>query len=113
MHYILRLSHAALHVALAGCGYGVSLKLLAEAYPNSTFHGIDISKVALAAAADRTSGHSNVTLLNPGEPGQEMKPKQYDFALTVDAVHDMTQPEAVLKGVRAALKVVNFSLLRS
>jgi 2-polyprenyl-3-methyl-5-hydroxy-6-metoxy-1,4-benzoquinol methylase len=89
----------------AGCGYGLALQMLAEAYPKSTFHGFDISKVALQAAGKRTSSLPNVTLHDASQPGQAMKQKQYDFAVTLDAIHDMAHPDPVLRSVHDALKV--------
>lgn len=91
-------------VADVGCGYGLALELLATRYPNSTFHGFDISKVALRAARARTAGLSNVALYNPERENEQMAAERYDFALTLDAIHDMARPEPVLAAVRHALK---------
>jgi hypothetical protein len=45
-----------------------------------------------------------VQFFNPAE-GEVLQEGAYDFALTLDAVHDMTHPESVLASVRRALKV--------
>ena len=91
-------------VADVGCGFGLALELLAKRYPNSTFHGFDISQIALRAAHERTAALSNVALFNPERENEQMHAKRYDFALTVDAIHDMARPEPVLAAVRNALK---------
>ena len=109
---IAPLRHAGLHerlragatVADVGCGYGLAIELLAQAYPNSTFHGFDISTVALAAAQERTSTLQNVMLFNPEDEDEQPATKAYDFVLTLDAIHDIAAPEPVLATVRGSLK---------
>ena len=51
-------------VADVGCGAGLTLELLAEAFPASTFHGYDLSEHAIAAARQRfvDAGITNVEL---------------------------------------------------
>eukprot|EP00892_Ulva_mutabilis_P011496 jgi/Ulvmu1/8719/UM047_0060.1 len=87
-----------------GCGEGEVLFILANAYPNSTFHGYDTSAVALAAAKPRLAPCPNVALKNPSFPDEQMPEKTYDFIITYDAVHDMARPDKVLPIARQALK---------
>jgi ubiquinone/menaquinone biosynthesis C-methylase UbiE len=87
-----------------GCGCGLVLKELASAYPNSTFHGYDTSCKALARAEATVAGLSNVTLKNPDNPDEQMPEKTYDFIITMDAIHDMSRPDLVLRIARKALK---------
>ena len=91
-------------VADVGCGGGVALLALAEAFPRSTFHGYDLSRhaVATAEAAVRAAGAGNVSIHHaraedvPAGAG-------YDLVLTLDCLHDMTRPDAALAAIRAAI----------
>eukprot|EP00892_Ulva_mutabilis_P011495 jgi/Ulvmu1/8718/UM047_0058.1 len=87
-----------------GCGEGEVLSHLATAYPESTFHGYDISATALAAAHERLAACPNIALKNPSYPDQQMPAKAYDFIITYDAIHDMSRPDQVLPIARQALK---------
>jgi SAM-dependent methyltransferase len=91
-------------VADIGCGMGVALQVLAEAYPSSTFHGYDVSKHALSEAENIVGHLTNVILRNPEVPGEQLPEKAYDFLFTMDAIHDMTRPDKVLAMARKALK---------
>ena len=42
-------------VADVGCGHGASTIILAQAYPNSTFHGYDFHAPSIAAAQERAA----------------------------------------------------------
>ena len=46
-------------VADIGCGAGGRLIALAQRYPNSDFHGYDISEVALGLAGEKSCERSN------------------------------------------------------
>ena len=91
-------------VADIGCGAGVALTALAEAYPASTFDGYDLSRHALDRAAARVAaiGLDNVALHHeraehvPSGAG-------YDLVLTFDCIHDMTRPADAIAAVRAAI----------
>jgi ubiquinone/menaquinone biosynthesis C-methylase UbiE len=99
----MRLQKGAL-CADIGCGAGEVLKVLATAYPQSTFHGFDTSARALELAAQMVQGLVNVKLHNPSIQGQEIAPDLYDFIITMDAIHDMAHPDQVLRVARRALR---------
>lgn len=42
-----------------GCGHGVAVTLMAEAFPNSSFAGYDLSKEGIAAARSKAKGLEN------------------------------------------------------
>ena len=91
-------------VADIGCGSGSILLLLAAAFPNSEFHGYDISIHALARAEENVAaaGVSNTMFHNAvADP----LPPSGDFALvlTTDVLHDMTNPRGTAFSIRAAL----------
>ena len=91
-------------VADVGCGAGVALSVLAEAFPRSTFTGFDLSRLAIerARSAADAAGLANVELHHaraedvPAGAG-------YDLVLALDCLHDMTRPDQALAAVRAAI----------
>jgi len=88
-----------------GCGAGVALLALAEAYPKSEFHGYDPSShaIARAEAKVREAGLENVRLHVAG--GESLPSDgRFDFLLTFDCLHDMTQPAKVIAAIRRGLK---------
>ena len=88
-----------------GCGSGLALLAMAEAYPNSEFHGYDPTahaiKRAEANAAER--GLGNVRFHTAGGEDLPREPR-YDFMITFDCIHDMTRPAEVIASIRRALK---------
>lgn len=98
-----RLDRGALVVDI-GCGAGVALTTLAAAYPQSTFHGYELSRHALDRAAERIAELSltNVELFHTR--AEELPVGAgYDFVLTFDCLHDMTRPAATIAAIRGAI----------
>jgi SAM-dependent methyltransferase len=98
-----RLERGALVVDV-GCGAGVALTALAGAYPNSTFHGYELSRHALdrAAARVKDGGLANVELFHTR--AEELPTDaRYDFVLTFDCLHDMTRPADTIAAIRRAV----------
>ena len=95
-------------VADLGCGAGVLLVMLAKQYPKSTFHGFEISTVALEKAAYNVASSklTNVFLHDANQPGQQLgdMPGQFDLALIYDVLHDSTHPSDLVKQVYTSLK---------
>ena len=88
-----------------GCGSGVALRELAKKYPNSTFDGYDPSEVAINMARQDTEdeGLSNITYFLAG--GEDLpKTPTYDLAMTLDCMHDMTQPQIISENIHRSLK---------
>ena len=92
-----------------GCAQGVATVLMAEAFPNSRFTGIDISADALETARTDAS-RKNLTnicfldrdaaeLRHPGDLSQA-----FDYITAFDAIHDQTRPMEALQGVHEMLK---------
>lgn len=88
-----------------GCGAGVALFALAQAFPNTTFYGYDPSKNAIGRAREKAEelGLENVELV---EARGEHVPADGDFDLviTFDCLHDMTRPDRVMSAIRKTLK---------
>lgn len=96
---------AGVKVADVGCGAGVALLEMAKAYPKSAFHGYDISKHALerAEANKSQAGVRNATFHDANGdalPGDG----SFDLVTTFDCIHDMPNPDSVIRAIRKALK---------
>lgn len=91
-------------VADIGCGAGGAVLAIAEAFPRSRVRGYDISHHALALAEQRRSeaGLSNVELLDPRRSPLPAD-GSVDLVTTLDCLHDMTDPAAMVRAVRQAL----------
>jgi 2-polyprenyl-3-methyl-5-hydroxy-6-metoxy-1,4-benzoquinol methylase len=90
-------------VADIGCGYGASTRVMAAAFPNSTFFGFDYHGPSIehARRIARESGLTGVTFEPAGAkdfPGQD-----YDFVTFFDCLHDMGDPVGAVKHVRQAI----------
>lgn len=88
-----------------GCGAGVALIALAEAFPNSRFHGYDPSSHAIDRANQKVaeSGLANITLHCEGGEALPDVPS-FDLAITLDCIHDMPHPARVIAAIRRALR---------
>ena len=91
-------------VADVGCGAGVALTALAEAYPNSTFHGYELSRFAVQRARARISD-AGLTNVEIRDRRAEDLPDDgaYSLVLTFDCLHDMTRPDAAAAAIRRAI----------
>jgi SAM-dependent methyltransferase len=98
-----RLMQGAL-VADAGCGAAVALTALAEAYPRSSFHGYELSRLAVERARARVSeaGLSNVEIFH--RRAEDLPDgREYSLVLTFDCLHDMTRPDLAARAIRRAI----------
>jgi SAM-dependent methyltransferase len=95
---------AGARVADVGCGAGVALLLLAEAFPKSELHGYELSRFALARAEENRAraGLANVRFHDVREEALPAN-ASFDLALSFDCLHDMTRPDAVAASIRRAL----------
>ncbi len=95
---------AGITVADVGCGAGGLLLLMAQHYPDSTFHGYDISTYALARAREKQAevGVDNVTFHDARD---EPLPSDHSVQLvtTFDCIHDMTRPLDMMQSLRRAI----------
>lgn len=92
-------------VADVGCGSGVALIEMAKAFPQSTFHGWDVSEYALGRAEENSSaaGVSNVTF-HDARHDPLPTDGRFAFVTTFDCLHDMTHPSAVMRAIRSAIR---------
>ncbi len=86
-----------------GCGSGTALTVLAKAFPNSQFLGIDPAENMIAEANERYADMANVEF-ETGYGEQISDRDRYDLVTTFDCMHDMTDPEGTMRAVSAAIK---------
>ena len=91
-------------VADIGCGAGGAVLLMAEAFPNSTFVGYDISHHALDRATTKLA-ESGLTNARFADPGTSPLPSDgsIDLVTTFDCIHDMAHPTPVVGAIRSSL----------
>lgn len=92
-----------------GCGEGVAIILMAEAFPNSRFVGIDISAAGIkkAETAARSRHLRNVRFFQQDAAAlrdHHGLMESFDYVTAFDAVHDQTHPREALEGVYTVLK---------
>ncbi len=101
---VAALLEAGAKVADIGCGYGLSTRVLAEAWPESTFVGFDLHDGSIARArksaaeaglGDRVSFEVADATSFPGT--------DYDLVLFTDSLHDMGDPVAAAAHARQSL----------
>ena len=92
-------------VADVGCGSGKALLDMARAYPRSDFHGYDSSELAIRFAEEHLArmGFRNVTF-HRSAANALPRDASFDFILTWDCLHDMTDPSGAMRSIRAAIK---------
>jgi SAM-dependent methyltransferase len=88
-----------------GCGAGIAVCLMAEAFPASQVHGYDISRLALDRADRR---RTELALSNAHFHDARREPLPADGSLdlvtTFDCIHDMTRPQEMVDAIRASLR---------
>lgn len=90
-------------VADVGCGFGASTIIMARAYPNSAFEGIDYHQPSIEeargrAAAAGVAGRAAFRVAGAGDLSGS-----YDLITFFDCLHDMPDPVGALRAARAAL----------
>jgi 2-polyprenyl-3-methyl-5-hydroxy-6-metoxy-1,4-benzoquinol methylase len=90
-------------VADVGCGTGWSSISIARAYPKVRVDGFDLDEASIATArenATKTGVENQVTfeLRDAGDPG---KAASYDLVTAFETIHDMSNPVAALRAMRA------------
>lgn len=88
-----------------GCGRGLALISLAEAYPDSRFTGYDLSADVIAYATREAArrGLRNVSY-EVRDLTDWREEEAFDWVIALDAIHDQSRPDKVLAAVRHALR---------
>jgi 2-polyprenyl-3-methyl-5-hydroxy-6-metoxy-1,4-benzoquinol methylase len=92
-----------------GCGQGLATMLMAQAFPNSRFVGLDISEPAIETARSEAKklGLDNLKFITRDAAALAISHEFdnfFDYITAFDAIHDQTRPLEVLKGIYASLK---------
>jgi 2-polyprenyl-3-methyl-5-hydroxy-6-metoxy-1,4-benzoquinol methylase len=87
-----------------GCGGGVMLTTLAEAFPNSTCLGLDPSEAAIELARSRAADKGLDNLSFQVAFGEDIAADaNYDVVITFDCMHDMAFPDKTAAAIRQAI----------
>ena len=89
-------------VADVGCGHGASTFIMAAAFPNSEFVGIDFHAELVAHANGHAKAFANVRFEQAR--AQDYAGKDFDLVTMFDALHDMGDPVGAAAHVRKSLK---------
>lgn len=89
-------------VADVGCGFGASTIIMAQAYPNSTFEGLDYHRPSIEAARGRAAAAGVAERVTFRVAGANDLSGRYDLITFFDCLHDMPDPAGALRAARAA-----------
>jgi SAM-dependent methyltransferase len=92
-------------VADVGCGHGASTILMAKAYPNSRFTGLDYHgpSIERAKAAAQEAGVADRISFQVAS-AQDYPGGDFDLVCIFDALHDMGDPVGAAAHIRRSLK---------
>lgn len=95
---------AGARVADIGCGYGTSTILMAQAYPQSHFHGFDYHPASIDAAR-RAAADAGVAgrVAFDVAAAKDFGGGPYDLVTIFDALHDMGDPVGASEHIRSQL----------
>jgi 2-polyprenyl-3-methyl-5-hydroxy-6-metoxy-1,4-benzoquinol methylase len=97
--------HRGIEVMDVGCGRGRAMLRMAQAFPNSRFHGFDFSEEAIAIARADVEKMKLANLhFEVKDAATWHESNRYDLITTFDAIHDQAQPGRVLSNIFSALK---------
>ncbi|WP_227379983.1 class I SAM-dependent methyltransferase [Haladaptatus halobius] len=91
-------------VADVGCGYGATTIIMAEAYPESTFVGIDYHDHSIDMARERAEEAGVAERVSfEAATAKSYNGTEYDLVTMFDCFHDMGDPIGVAAHVRETL----------
>jgi len=101
---------AGIRVCDLGCAEGVALMLMARAFPESDFVGMDVSEAAIEKAKRdaQSQGLSNVEFIVQDAAVLDTiseYEQAFDYVTAFDAIHDQTRPLEALMGVHHILSL--------
>jgi 2-polyprenyl-3-methyl-5-hydroxy-6-metoxy-1,4-benzoquinol methylase len=92
------------HVADIGCGHGASTILMAQAFPNSQFVGIDYHDASIETACERAAEAGVTNTRFEVADATTYEGNDYDLIAFFDCLHDMANPSGAASRARQALK---------
>jgi len=91
-------------VADVGCGHGASTRIMAQAYPNSRFHGFDNHAPSIEAArAEAEAEGVGDRITFEVATAQDFPGSGYDVIAYFDCLHDMGDPVGAMRYARRAV----------
>lgn len=104
IHARLAAGHA-LRVAEIGCGEGVALITIAQAFPNAVVHGFDLDEASIAAARKNAAeagvaDRARFELCDASKGAAAVPGGGYDLVLAIEMLHDVPDPVGVLATMR-------------
>ncbi len=105
---LIKRLEAGIRVCDLGCGEGVAVNLMAEAFPKSSFVGIDIDAHGIERARKYAEKKEivNASFEIRDAPFLQKDPafkKRFDYITAFDAIHDQKEPLEALKSIRYML----------
>ncbi|RAH99378.1 SAM-dependent methyltransferase [Acuticoccus sediminis] len=95
---------AGARVADIGCGHGLALVMMAEAFPNSTFTGYDFHEGSVAAAREHAAAHGVADRVRfEVATAKDFPGRDFDLIAFFDTLHDLGDPVGAAAHVRGAL----------
>lgn len=92
-------------VADIGCGHGASTILMAQAFPNSSFVGVDYHDASIATARERATQQGVTENISfEVKTATAFEGLDFDLVCFMDCLHDLGDPVGALAGCRHALK---------
>jgi 2-polyprenyl-3-methyl-5-hydroxy-6-metoxy-1,4-benzoquinol methylase len=93
-------------VADVACGVGWAAISLARAYPHITVDGFDLDEpsIEMASRNAKEAGVADRVRFEVRDAADPAAEGRYDVAIVVEAIHDLSQPVAVLRAIREMLK---------
>lgn len=92
------------HVADVGCGHGASTILMAQAFPKSTFVGIDYHPSSIDTAQQRAAAAAVPNVRFEVADATSYGGERYDLIAFFDCLHDMADPGGAARHASKMLK---------
>lgn len=91
-------------VADVGCGHGVTTILMAQAFPNSEFVGIDYHDASIETAREHATEAGVTNAAFEVADATSYQGNDYDLVAFFDCLHDMANPAGAARHAREVLK---------
>lgn len=100
-------------VADVACGVGWAAIAIAKAYPEVTVDGFDLdaSSISLARENAQRAGVSDRVTFEARDAADPAAVGQYDLAVIIEAIHDLSRPVEVLSAMRRMLRPGGIALV--